>query len=146
MKYPRTYHLPWSPGTTADDKKLSGDWFDMYKGKEIVITEKLDGENTAINHFDKFKKLWFFYLPFCTIFLVIFILPIPLSLIAWLKPENINAGMLWSLIIFGFICLLLSILNLIFVYKNNLNSLIYVTSNEEDNENKQKVKPIENEQ
>lgn len=102
--------------------------------------------STAINHFDKFKKLWFFYLPFCTIFLEIFVLPIPLSLIAWLKPENINAGMLWSLIIFGFICLLLSILNLIFVYKNNLNSLIYVTSNEEDNENKQKVKPIENEQ
>ena len=41
-KYPRTYHLPWSPGTTSDDKKLSGDWFDMYKGKEIIITEKLD--------------------------------------------------------------------------------------------------------
>ena len=42
-KYPRTYHLPWSPGTTSDDRKLSGDWFENYKGKEIVITEKLDG-------------------------------------------------------------------------------------------------------
>lgn len=56
MKYPRTYHLPWSPGTTSDDKKLSGDWFDMYKDKEIVITEKLDGENTAITHFDCFAR------------------------------------------------------------------------------------------
>ena len=26
-KYPRTYHLPWSPGATSDDKKLSPDWF-----------------------------------------------------------------------------------------------------------------------
>ena len=23
MKYPRTYHLPYSPGATKDDKKLS---------------------------------------------------------------------------------------------------------------------------
>ena len=22
-KYPRTYHLPWSPGSTSDDKKLT---------------------------------------------------------------------------------------------------------------------------
>ncbi len=55
-KYPRTYHLPWSPGTTSDDRKLSGDWFDAYKGKEIVITEKLDGENLAINHYDCFAR------------------------------------------------------------------------------------------
>ena len=55
-KYPRTYHLPWSPGTTSDDKKLSGDWFDMYKGKEIIITEKLDGENIAINRYDCYAR------------------------------------------------------------------------------------------
>ena len=55
-KYPRTYHLPWSPGTTSDDKKLSGNWFDNYKGKEIVITEKLDGENNVINHYDVFAR------------------------------------------------------------------------------------------
>lgn len=48
MKYPRTPHLPWSPGTTADDRKLSGDWFENYRGKEIVITEKLDGENNTV--------------------------------------------------------------------------------------------------
>ena len=45
MKYPRTYHLPYSPGATKDDKKLQGEWFKYYKGKEIVITAKLDGEN-----------------------------------------------------------------------------------------------------
>lgn len=56
MKYPRTYHLPWSPGTTSDDKKLSGDWFSIYKGKEIVITEKCDGENLAINRYDCFAR------------------------------------------------------------------------------------------
>ncbi len=55
-KYPRTYHLPWSPGTTSDDKKLSGDWFDNYKGKEIVITEKLDGENLSMSHYDCFAR------------------------------------------------------------------------------------------
>ena len=55
-KYPRTYHLPWSPGTTSDDKKLSGDWFENYRGKEIVITEKLDGENTSITHYDVFAR------------------------------------------------------------------------------------------
>ena len=55
-KYPRTFHLPWSPGTTSDDKKLSGDWFENYRGKEIVITEKLDGENNAITHYDVFAR------------------------------------------------------------------------------------------
>lgn len=47
-KYPRTYHMPWSPGATSDDKKLFEGWFDkLYKGKEVVITEKLDGSNTC---------------------------------------------------------------------------------------------------
>jgi len=48
MKYPRTYHLPFSPGATKDDKKLQGDWFDFYRDKKIVFTEKLDGENTCL--------------------------------------------------------------------------------------------------
>ena len=47
MKYPRTYHLPYSPGATNDDKKLSGNWFENYKGREIVITAKLDGERVG---------------------------------------------------------------------------------------------------
>ena len=45
MKYPRTPHLPWSPGVTGDDihntvKPL--EW------SEIVITENMDGENTTM--------------------------------------------------------------------------------------------------
>lgn len=48
MKYPRTYHLPWSPGATSDDKILKSGWFDNYKGKEVIFTEKLDGENTCM--------------------------------------------------------------------------------------------------
>lgn len=46
VKYPRTFHLPWSPGRTSDDKVL--DNLDHFKGKEIVVTEKLDGENTTL--------------------------------------------------------------------------------------------------
>lgn len=56
MKYPRTYHLPFSPGTTSDDRILHGDWFAYYKGKEVVFTEKLDGENTAMNVVDVYAR------------------------------------------------------------------------------------------
>lgn len=45
-KYNRTYHLPWSPGTTSDDRFAPN--VDGLLGKEIVITEKLDGENTGM--------------------------------------------------------------------------------------------------
>lgn len=44
--YPRTPHLPWSPGKAADDvtaADLSG-----FAGREVVVTEKLDGENTTM--------------------------------------------------------------------------------------------------
>lgn len=47
-KYNRTYHLPWSPGTTSDDK-ISND-ISLLVGNEIVITEKLDGENTGMTN------------------------------------------------------------------------------------------------
>lgn len=42
-KYPRTPHLPWSPGATSDDKYISS--FESFRGKQIVVTEKMDGEN-----------------------------------------------------------------------------------------------------
>ncbi|MFA6199127.1 MAG: RNA ligase family protein [Bacteroidales bacterium] len=45
-KYPRTYHLPNSPGATSDDKVHQNVSF--FEGKQIVITEKRDGENTTI--------------------------------------------------------------------------------------------------
>lgn len=56
MKYPRTYHLPFSPGSTSDDKRLSDGWFEYYQGKEVVFTEKLDGENTAMNCVDVYAR------------------------------------------------------------------------------------------
>lgn len=46
IKYPRTFHLPWSLGRTDDDKTLES--VDHFKGKNVVVTEKMDGENTTI--------------------------------------------------------------------------------------------------
>ena len=46
VKYPRTYHLPWSEGRTSDDKTLTS--ASHFQGKRVVITEKMDGENTTI--------------------------------------------------------------------------------------------------
>jgi hypothetical protein len=45
-KYPRTYHFPFSPGTTSDDR-IKSDWQDILQ-YELVVTEKLDGENTCL--------------------------------------------------------------------------------------------------
>ena len=45
-KYPRTPHLPWSPGNTHDDIFLVNT--NVLKGKEVIVTEKMDGENTTI--------------------------------------------------------------------------------------------------
>lgn len=48
-KYPRTFHLPWSPGATDDDKMHTYDTIEkMFGGKQVVVTEKMDGENTTI--------------------------------------------------------------------------------------------------
>ena len=44
FKYPRTYHLPWSLGSTNDDKFLES--IEPFLDMDIVITEKMDGENT----------------------------------------------------------------------------------------------------
>jgi hypothetical protein len=46
VKYPRTRHLPNSPGASADDVHLS-DLSELLAG-EVVLTEKMDGENTTI--------------------------------------------------------------------------------------------------
>ena len=56
MKYPRTYHLPYSPGATKDDKKLQDGWFINYVGEEIVITAKLDGENIHMTQKDCYAR------------------------------------------------------------------------------------------
>lgn len=46
-KYPRTYHLPYSPTMTDDDKRLENDshFYDM---NEVVVTIKMDGENCTV--------------------------------------------------------------------------------------------------
>jgi hypothetical protein len=45
-KYNRTFHVPWSPGATSDDKIASS--IDSLLNKPIVITEKMDGSNTSL--------------------------------------------------------------------------------------------------
>lgn len=45
-KYPRTFHLPWSEGCTDDDKRLSDTT--MFEGRHVIVTEKMDGENTTL--------------------------------------------------------------------------------------------------
>lgn len=45
-KYPRTPHLPFSPGVSKDDCVLRDT--KQFVGKEVVVTEKMDGENTTI--------------------------------------------------------------------------------------------------
>lgn len=46
IKYPRTPHLPWSPGASSDDVFTID--CSPFVGKNIVITEKMDGENTTL--------------------------------------------------------------------------------------------------
>ena len=46
VKYPRTYHLPWSHGRTKDDRGF--DDMSSFIGKEVVVTIKMDGEQTTM--------------------------------------------------------------------------------------------------
>lgn len=45
IKYPRTYHLPCSPGKSDDDKVLKD--YSNFNNKDVVATVKMDGENTT---------------------------------------------------------------------------------------------------
>lgn len=47
QKYPRTPHLPWSPGASPDDERVLD--VSAFVGREVVVTEKLDGECTTIH-------------------------------------------------------------------------------------------------
>lgn len=46
VKYPRTYHLPWSENMNDDDRML--DNLDSFIDKEVVVTIKKDGENSTL--------------------------------------------------------------------------------------------------
>lgn len=48
MKYPRTPHLPFSPGAEKDDVLLLDT--KGFENQEVVVTEKMDGENTTLYH------------------------------------------------------------------------------------------------
>jgi hypothetical protein len=52
LRYPRTYHLRISPGSTNDDKKLVSE--EHLIGKEVLITLKLDGESCSMTY----DKIW----------------------------------------------------------------------------------------
>ena len=51
VKYPRTLHLPWSEGIHKDDRVI--DDTSGLVGCDVIVTEKLDGENTSLysDHF-----------------------------------------------------------------------------------------------
>lgn len=46
IKYPRTYHVPWSDGKTSDDKTLKD--MSLFNNKRVIVTEKIDGENITM--------------------------------------------------------------------------------------------------
>ena len=46
VKQQRTFHMPSSPGVHDDDKALRN--MDSYVGKRVILTKKMDGENTAM--------------------------------------------------------------------------------------------------
>lgn len=46
VKYPRTLHLPFSPGVSSDDRVMHN--LSALQGQEVVVTAKLDGENTSV--------------------------------------------------------------------------------------------------
>lgn len=46
-KYPRTPHLPWSPGLSPEEVRFASPW-ERFGGREVVVTEKLDGENVTL--------------------------------------------------------------------------------------------------
>jgi hypothetical protein len=46
VRYPRTCHLPWSPGVTDDDRVLTD--LSAFEEREVVVTVKMDGEQTTM--------------------------------------------------------------------------------------------------
>ncbi|MCD7902046.1 MAG: RNA ligase family protein [Bacteroides sp.] len=56
QKYGRTYHYPFSPGTTSDDRINHTYWEDIQRIETLVHTEKLDGENNCLNHWGVFAR------------------------------------------------------------------------------------------
>lgn len=46
VKYPRTYHLPWSPGNRGDEGVVEN--LRAFEGQRVVVSAKMDGQNTTM--------------------------------------------------------------------------------------------------
>jgi hypothetical protein len=46
FKYPRTFHVPFSPGVTKDDRVIES--YGAFEGQRVILTIKIDGENASI--------------------------------------------------------------------------------------------------
>ena len=55
-KYGRTYHYPFSPGTTSDDRINHNYWDDVNHLDNVIHTEKLDGENNCLSRYGVFAR------------------------------------------------------------------------------------------
>lgn len=53
-KYPRTYHLPFSPGVQSDDKIIRD--IKPFIGREVTVTEKADGGCTILSQGEAWSR------------------------------------------------------------------------------------------
>lgn len=56
QKYGRTYHYPFSPGTSSDDRISANYWEDLSQLRSVIHTEKLDGENNCLSQYGVFAR------------------------------------------------------------------------------------------
>lgn len=56
QKYGRTYHYPFSQGTTSDDRINHNYWQHFSKISTLIHTEKLDGENNCLSRYGVFAR------------------------------------------------------------------------------------------
>lgn len=53
----KTFHVPWSEGTDSTDRKNWNYWVDIQqRSRELVFTEKLDGQGSCLNEFGVFAR------------------------------------------------------------------------------------------
>ncbi|PUV24766.1 MULTISPECIES: RNA ligase family protein [Sphingobacterium] len=55
-KYGRTYHFPFSPGTSSNDRFNYEYWKDIQSFSDLLYTEKLDGENNCLSRRGVFAR------------------------------------------------------------------------------------------